>query len=123
MIELSSSKKGARSELIACIWLINSGYEVFRGVHSDGFADIVAYRTGNFILIDVKTLSINNNRIPYHQPLKTNQIEKGVRLLTVHPVTGKCTLYDHGISKSFESHTHEKRVMASMKGAQTRMRN
>ena len=46
---------GARSELRACAWLIEQGYEVFRNVCSHGPIDIVAIKDGVVLKIDVKT--------------------------------------------------------------------
>lgn len=49
--------KGARAELAASVWLMNSGYEVFRNVSPFGAVDIIARNpvTQELILVDVKT--------------------------------------------------------------------
>lgn len=47
--------KGAASELIALIWLLNEGYEVFRNVSAHGIADMIAVKDGEMLKIDVKT--------------------------------------------------------------------
>jgi hypothetical protein len=38
--------KGARSELVACAWLLCQGYEVFRNVSQHGLMDIIAIKDG-----------------------------------------------------------------------------
>jgi hypothetical protein len=118
-VTISTSKRGAKSELLACVWLINQGYEVFRGVHPDGLADIAAYRAGIFTLIDVKTLTIPKRSQPFHKALSADQVAKGVRLLTVHPETGLCVLHPPGVAKSCTS-ARDRRA-AAIKGAATRM--
>jgi len=46
---------GARSELIACAWLIEQGYEVFRNVSQHGLADVIALKGDLIFKIDIKT--------------------------------------------------------------------
>ena len=52
-----SNREGACSELIAAVWLLEQGFEVFRNVSPDGPADLVAWKRGTDekFLIDVKT--------------------------------------------------------------------
>lgn len=88
----STSRRGALAELLACAWLVAQGYEVFRAVHADGFADVAAYKDGGFLLIDVKTVSRYHHK-PHHTLLSQRQIKAGVRLLTVIPETGECCLH------------------------------
>ena len=46
--------KGALSELRACAWLLDQGYEVFRNVSDHGLVDIVALKNGKTFYFDVK---------------------------------------------------------------------
>jgi hypothetical protein len=46
--------RGAHNELLACAFLLNEGYEVFRNVSPCGWADLIAYKEGKFLRIDVK---------------------------------------------------------------------
>ena len=46
--------KGSRTELLACAWLLHNGYEVFRNVSTYGPIDIVAFKKGKILLLDVK---------------------------------------------------------------------
>lgn len=50
--------KGSASELIATVWLLKKGYEVFRNVSPHGTVDIIAKnpRTAECIFIDVTTI-------------------------------------------------------------------
>jgi hypothetical protein len=50
--------RGAYSEIIACAWLLESGYEVFRNMSSHGPIDIVAMKGRETLYIDVKTLTM-----------------------------------------------------------------
>lgn len=54
---INNKHKGAASELLACAWLLNKGYEVYRNVSQHGFCDIVAYDSlkEELMFIDVKT--------------------------------------------------------------------
>jgi hypothetical protein len=47
--------RGAESELKACAWLLEQGYEVFRNVSAFGVIDIVAIKDGVVRCIDVKS--------------------------------------------------------------------
>lgn len=86
----STARRGAMSELLASVWLMSQDYEVFRAVHADGFADLVAYKAGAFMLVDVKTRSKHHQT---HKILSERQIKAGVRLLTVTLETGECVLH------------------------------
>ena len=47
--------KGARSELIACAWLLEQGYEVYRNVSQHGKVDLIAIKNDKMVYVDVKT--------------------------------------------------------------------
>jgi Holliday junction resolvase-like predicted endonuclease len=53
---MHSKHRGAHSELTACLWLLEQGYEVFRNISQHGIADVVAFRGNEILKIDVKTL-------------------------------------------------------------------
>jgi len=54
--ELHTSLKGAKYELLACAWLLEQGYEVFRNVAPVGKGDLVIWKNGTTpILVDVKS--------------------------------------------------------------------
>ena len=55
---MDKKHKGATSELIATVWLLKKGYEVFRNVSQHGAVDIIARdsETGKIIFIDVTSL-------------------------------------------------------------------
>lgn len=56
---MRNKHKGAISELRACTWLLDNGFEVFRNVSQHGIADLVAWkpRSNEFIAVDVKTVN------------------------------------------------------------------
>ena len=54
-MELSTHKRGAINELVACTWLLKQGYQVFRNVTPDGRIDIISEKDGVLTKIDVKT--------------------------------------------------------------------
>jgi Holliday junction resolvase len=76
---------GARSELIACAWLLAEGYEVFRNVSPHGHIDIIALKDGKTFYFDVKTLQKGARHLP------SQQIAQGVLPLTV-TATGQCSI-------------------------------
>jgi Holliday junction resolvase len=78
--------RGAISELIACAWLLEQGYEVFRNVSACGLADLVAFKDGATLLIDVKTAN-KGARVP----LKPEQFAAGVVAIYVK-TDGDCEL-------------------------------
>ena len=84
---------GAKSELIACTWLMAQGYYVFRNMSPVGPIDLIACSpSGRIIKIDVKTTSESENksgRAIYR--LKRKQEVLGVQMLAVFP-SGKCVL-------------------------------
>jgi hypothetical protein len=45
---------GGRNELLACVWLLNQGYEVFRNVSQHGETDLIATKDGHVYFFDVK---------------------------------------------------------------------
>jgi len=52
--------RGTCSELYACAWLMENGWDVFRNVSAKGWADICAFKVGYTpIAIDVKTVNYN----------------------------------------------------------------
>lgn len=90
----ASKHLGAMSELRACLWLTEQGYEVFRNVSGHGIADIVAWRIGAApVPIDVKTLTYCLNKRGEGYYLTTGkpspeQAKAGVRILWVCRKTG-----------------------------------
>lgn len=84
---LQRKHRGAHSELVACAWLLNQGYEVFRNVSPHGIADIIAFRGGEMRRIDVKSVYVGKH--PPH--LNDSQLESGVIPLYVYS-DGNCVL-------------------------------
>ena len=73
--------KGAHSELAACVWLLEQGFEVFRNVSQHGTTDIVAIKYDCIWRIDVKTAQAHtrqNGEVVHYCAYKP---AKGVRIL------------------------------------------
>ena len=64
---------GARNELAAVVWLLESGYEVFRNVSQHGLIDVLAIKDGETLLLDIKSGSGGY--------LTDQQIDAGVKML------------------------------------------
>lgn len=76
---MDNKHKGARSELIAITWLLSSGYEVFRNISQHGLADIVVWKDGKIIFLDVKSSSCGKEGSPYvGTRLSEDQIKNGI---------------------------------------------
>lgn len=80
----SKSRKGALCELIACMWLLSEGYEVFRNVAPCGPADLVVFKNNEIIKIDVKSISRSqNNGLIFRRHATRKAIQNGVEVLYV----------------------------------------
>jgi Holliday junction resolvase len=97
-VALHVKHRGASSELIATLWLLDQGYDVFRNISAHGKVDIVAIRDGEITLIDVKTMGkakLKNGTIAYMiSPRSAAMRAAGIRLLAVNPATGECIWVD-----------------------------
>ena len=108
---------GARSELVACAWLMAQGYAVFRNVCPTGPVDIIAMSSsGRIIKIDVKTATAEeerHKRATYR--LKRKQELAGISMITVFH-NGHCELASSKPFKKkvsyFETPTLDKRSSA-----------
>ena len=86
---IETKHRGAHSEMIACAWLIEQGYEVFRNVSQHGEIDVVGRRAGVFESFDVKT-SLNEKQRVFGTP---SQAKQAIRLILVRP-GGECSFAD-----------------------------
>ena len=90
-IALHTSVKGAKYELLACAWLLEQGYEVFRNVCPVGKGDIVIWKQGETpVIVDVKkggrsknkqvrTLWYKDGQFVWAPPKKVSMRHKGDR--------------------------------------------
>lgn len=85
-METPKKHRGALSEMIACAWLLQQGYEVYRNISAHGLADLVAIKEGRILQIDVKTLSAGAP-----MGLRWQQTAVGVAVIYVRP-DGSCIL-------------------------------
>jgi Holliday junction resolvase-like predicted endonuclease len=83
-VDMDLKHLGARSEMIAAVWLLERGYEVFRNVSSAGPIDLVAVdptdRDGTVYLFDVKSEMTQGTSL---KSRSTIQQKIGVRTLIV----------------------------------------
>lgn len=88
--KINKKHKGSQSELIATVWLLGQGYEVFRNVSIHGIIDLVAVRNGVCHYFDVKSAKTytakNGNKTYYTPPLSKAQVLVGVKTLIVDGV-------------------------------------
>ena len=95
MIKKDTSRIGDVAEFYAVTWLWDNGYEVFLNPGSTGFADMVAWKNGECILIDVKTLKNEHKRGHIKSTRTAEQVKRGVRLIGFHPKTRKLRWIEH----------------------------
>lgn len=91
MADVPKKHKGALNELLACAWLLQEGYEVFRNLSAHGLVDLVAIRDGAIIKIDVKAGAYGVGGREVIKPLYEEQIAEGIIALYVFP-DGKCRI-------------------------------
>ena len=73
--------RGAHSEISACVWLLEQGYEVFRNISQHGSTDIVAIKHDMIWRIDVKTAQANTLKNGTVVHYCAHRPAKGVRIL------------------------------------------
>lgn len=84
MKTLSPSTKGAINELIACTWLLQQGYMVFRNVAADGPVDLIIEKDKQLTRIDVKSIMFRYKGKPLFENAKVKQQQaNGIRVLLV----------------------------------------
>jgi len=102
----SKGAKGAASELVACAHLMRQGWHVFRCESPNSPFDLVAYREGEFLRVEVKSIS----RVPLARTRRSPDPRMGVGipwpsndewdlLIAVDPDEARC----------FEITTHDPR--------------
>jgi hypothetical protein len=79
--------QGARSELVACVWLLDNGYEVFRNVSPCGDDLVAISAEGEIIRLDVKTCRGT------YQKITDNQIKNSV--LPIHVMDDGTCVIEH----------------------------
>lgn len=83
MDKKNTGKLGRYCEMVATLWLLRQGYEVFDNVSPNGPIDLIAVHpsTGEVIKIDVKKLSVSGRKYVAGAVRRT---DLGVVLLYVH---------------------------------------
>jgi hypothetical protein len=88
---MKRSHCGAHNELLATVWLLKQGYDVFRNVSAHGPVDIVAMKDGGIALFDVKQVALTIDGKAGYVSLKPEQIALRVKIIKVLP-DGSCQI-------------------------------
>lgn len=77
---------GTRNEMVACIWLLKQGYDVFQNISPHGDVDIIALKDGVPTFIDVKAANytVQGARSLHANRLKESQVAASVVRLNVY---------------------------------------
>lgn len=98
---MEKKHKGAASELIATVWLLKKGYEVFRNVSSHGTVDIIVKNpeTAECTFIDVTTISKYKKKdgTTAYNYSKKAYINSYIKVLIVDIEANKIYWYDDAI--------------------------
>jgi Holliday junction resolvase-like predicted endonuclease len=91
------ARTGDIAEHYAITWLWDNGYEVFLNPGATGPIDLVAYKDGECILIDVKTLCPDKRGNSWRNggTRTARQKQMGVVFLGFHPKTRKLRWIKH----------------------------
>lgn len=86
---------GAHNELLATVWLLKQGFEVFRNVSAHGPIDLIAMRHGSDVderwLLDVKSTHYRDDGSMGQSALTKEQHALGVKCMRVFP-DGQCVI-------------------------------
>jgi PD-(D/E)XK endonuclease len=85
----NGSTKGAASELIACVHLMRQGWHVFRCESPSCPFDLAAYRNGEFVRVEVKSITWTN-RARYAPAIPWPVNDEWDLLIAVDPDTCRC---------------------------------
>jgi len=95
----TTARKGDIAEYYAVTWLWDRGYEVFKNAGCNGPIDMVAIKEGETILVDVKTIHIDqrakNNGRTIRKTRSEEQKKLGVVFLAFDPNTRKLRWVEH----------------------------
>ena len=91
------SRIGDIAEHYALTWLWDNGYEVFLNPGSSGPIDLIAYKDGECILVDVKTMQKDRKYDVYTNSCVRTSLQKelGVVFLGFNPKTRKLRWIKH----------------------------
>lgn len=82
--------RGARNEMIACAYMLELGYEVFRNISQHGIVDLVAMKNDEVLLLDVKASHSTRDRAPSRRA-NDEQRRRGIVWLNVFE-DGRCAI-------------------------------
>jgi Holliday junction resolvase-like predicted endonuclease len=84
-MKIEKKHKGGRNELIACAWLLNQGYEVFRNVCDCGEIDVIGLKDGKITFFDVKSAQLRKDGTLSPTRLSQDQVDRDVKALYITP--------------------------------------
>jgi Holliday junction resolvase-like predicted endonuclease len=89
--KIEQGQVGAHNEMLATVWLLRSGYHVFRNVSAHGPIDLIATKGGQLLRVDVKqsTISVGGER--RRMAISREQERLGVVVLNVY-LDGVCEI-------------------------------
>ena len=80
-VNMDRKHVGARNELLATVWLLKQGYEVFRNVSQHGLIDLIAIKEDEVVFFDVKASGKGFGKTTAR--LTSEQIKIGVKCIQV----------------------------------------
>src|ERR1700722_6160557 len=81
--EIERGMVGARNEMVATVWLMGRGYQVFRNVSPHGPIDLIGMKDGKFEYFDVKMSYIRPGGGAVKIKVNSVQAALGVKILHV----------------------------------------
>jgi hypothetical protein len=99
---IARGMRGARNEMIATVWLMGHGYQVFRNVSAHGPIDLIGLKNGIFEYFDVKKNIKTSEGETTRIRVKVDQARLGVKILSVFP-DGRCEIDSTPMVKGKES--------------------
>jgi Holliday junction resolvase-like predicted endonuclease len=90
---VESKHQGAHNELLATVWLLRQGYEVFRNVSAHGPIDLIAMKAGTIFFFDAKKVDYRADGSMGFARITKEQAALGVKIIRVF-ADGNCAIDD-----------------------------
>lgn len=88
--DISFGQRGTHNELVAMVWLMQQGYEVFRNSSPHGSVDVIGLKNGQVELFDIKKASYRHDGAIARPKFTQSQKSLGVKCICVFE-DGTCT--------------------------------
>lgn len=89
--EIQFKHIGAHNELLATVWLLRHGYDVFRNVSAHGPVDLIAIKGGVPLYLDAKQVGYRAGGVEGRVRITREQAALGVKIIRVFP-DGNCSI-------------------------------